>query len=88
MNLQNPNAAESGIWQFTTTLDAVLGHATLTVGDLMHLRRGATILLEEKLSDPVTVYAGTVPVCEGRVYSSEGHFVIHIDKSWVAGQGE
>ncbi len=62
-----------------TPLTAVLGSARMSVGELMELRRGATILLEQTVNDPVQVYAGSVEVCQGTVYAQRGHYAIRVE---------
>ncbi len=66
--------------QIKTPLVAVLGSARMTVGELMELRRGATVLLEQTVNDPVRVYTGSIEVCQGTVYAQRGHYAVSVEK--------
>jgi flagellar motor switch/type III secretory pathway protein FliN len=86
---RRPSTSDAKILQVPVELEAVLGTATLTVGELAQLRRGSTVLLDQKVTDPVTVYAGPLEVCTGSVYAVRGQFAVRVDRSvlWPSDSG-
>jgi flagellar motor switch protein FliM len=68
------------IGPLSVRLDAVIGSATVTLGSLRHLRVGTTVVLAEKVDDPITLVIGGVPVFEGIPYSSNGRFAVRVSR--------
>ncbi|HCO76597.1 MAG TPA: hypothetical protein DIT50_00035 [Rhodocyclaceae bacterium] len=58
------------------TLNAVLGHGRLTLGDLVDLRVGDVIPIE--IPELVTVYSDGVPVIRGHYGTRNKHYAVKI----------
>lgn len=60
------------------TVTAQLGHAVLTIADVLKLGPGAVVSLEEGIDQPVQLSVRGVPFAAGEVVVMDGHFAVRI----------
>lgn len=65
----DPKAA----YDVSVEIAVVLGKATLRVNQLLKLGRGAVVELEQKVTEPVEVYANERLIAFGQVIVTEGN---------------
>lgn len=79
------NAPAAGIGRtvlegLSVTVEAVLGVATVTVGDLTALAPGDSFTLDRKLGDPVELRLNGVTVAYGELVAVDDNFGIRIQE--------
>jgi flagellar motor switch protein FliN len=83
-NSENPDAARlhgvrrSVLDGLLVTVEAILGVATVKVGDLSQLAPGDTFKLDAPLGDPVELRLNGVTIAHGELVSFENRFAVRI----------
>ncbi|GEO80849.1 FliM/FliN family flagellar motor switch protein [Pararhodospirillum oryzae] len=60
------------VYSVPVEISVVLGKAVLRVNQLLKLGRGAVVELEQKISEPVEIYANDVLIARGEVIITDG----------------
>lgn len=63
-------------------IDAIFGRTTLTVAELLNLRPGSVLQLEEMAGELVTLEANGVPIAKGEIVVVDHHFGIRLIESY------
>ncbi len=90
--VQTPSAAEGGetgasaaamgpqrltaVYDVPVQISAVLGRASMPVGQLLRLGRGAVVELDRKVGEPVDVYVNNRLIARGEVMIVDDHLGI------------
>lgn len=82
--MTNGHMVRSVIDSLEVRVEAVLGAATVTVGELASLSPGATFPLETLLGDPVTLRLNGQPIAYGELVSMGDNFAVRIQA--IAGE--
>ncbi|MGB0695470.1 MAG: flagellar motor switch protein FliN [Rhodospirillaceae bacterium] len=64
--------AKEAIYTVPVEISVVLGKANLRVNQLLKLGRGAVVELEQRISEPVEIYANDILVARGEVIITDG----------------
>jgi flagellar motor switch/type III secretory pathway protein FliN len=57
----------------------VLGSTTLMLHQVAQLQRGSTVLLGQRVSEPVSAVVGRRTVFRGSVYAQAGHYAVRVE---------
>lgn len=63
-------------------IDAIFGRTTLTIAELLNLRPGSVLQLEEMAGELVTLEANGVPIAKGEIVVVDHHFGIRLIESY------
>lgn len=66
----------SAVYDIPVQVTAVLGKATMPVGQLLRLGRGAVVELDRKVGEPIEVYVNNRLVARGEVLVVDDHLGI------------
>jgi flagellar motor switch protein FliN/FliY len=69
-------ASLSAVYDIPVQVTAVLGKATMPVGQLLRLGRGAVVELDRKVGEPIEVYVNNRLVARGEVLVVDDHLGI------------
>ncbi|ABC23965.1 FliM/FliN family flagellar motor switch protein [Rhodospirillum rubrum] len=64
--------SKQAVYTVPVEISVVLGKAVLRVNQLLKLGRGAVVELEQKISEPVEIYANDILVARGEVIITDG----------------
>jgi len=66
----------SAVYQIPVQVAAVLGKATMPIGQLLRLGRGAVVELDRKVGEPIDIYVNNRLVARGEVLVVDDHLGI------------
>ncbi|MCL8208250.1 MAG: FliM/FliN family flagellar motor C-terminal domain-containing protein [Actinomycetia bacterium] len=67
------------ITRLPVRVKVVLGSTTLMLHQVAQLQRGSTVLLGQRVSEPVRAVVGRRTVFRGSVYAKTGHYAVRVE---------
>jgi flagellar motor switch protein FliN/FliY len=64
--------SKQAVYTVPVEISVVLGKAVLRVNQLLKLGRGAVVELEQKINEPVEIYANDILIARGEVIITDG----------------
>jgi flagellar motor switch protein FliM len=64
----------------------VLGTTTLSLSQVAQLQRGSTVILGQRVTEPVAGTVGRQPILLGHVYAQSGHYAVKIARLLERGE--
>lgn len=78
MTVSEPNGLTERIAKLPVRVKVVLGSTTLMLHQVAQLQRGSTVLLGQRVSEPVAGMVGRRTVFLGSVYAQGGHYAVKV----------
>ena len=79
-NVEPRGVVRTVLDELPVTVEALLGVATVTVGELAALEPGRTFTLDATLADPVALRLNGVTIAQGELVAMGEHFAVRIQQ--------
>ena len=74
------SGTNSAVYDILVEVIAVLGTASMPIGQVLKLGRGAVVQLERKVEDDIDLYANNILIAKGEVMVSEDRLGVSLSK--------
>jgi flagellar motor switch protein FliM len=65
-------------------IETVVGHASISIMDMVELKAGDVIILEKPVGEPIDVLINGKPLCRGQLAACEGRYAVVAEKTFRA----